>query len=50
MYFDENSNEPKGKCKLKAHKSYFVFEIREEEGKLRFIGGAPKVKWNIGRK
>lgn len=29
LYFDEKTNEVKGKCKLKPYKSYFVFEIRE---------------------
>ena len=29
LYFDENTNEVKGKCKLKPYKSYFAFEIRE---------------------
>ena len=29
LYFDEKSNEVKGKCKLKPYKSYFAFEIRE---------------------
>ena len=28
LYFDEKTNEVKGKCKLKPHKSYFAFEIR----------------------
>ena len=27
LYFDEETNEVKGKCKLKPHKSYFAFEI-----------------------
>ena len=31
LYFDENTNEVKGKCKLKPGKSYFVFEIREDK-------------------
>ncbi len=30
LYFDENTNEVKGKCKLKPYKSYFAFEIREK--------------------
>ena len=30
LYFDEESNEVKGKCKLKPYKKYFAFEIREE--------------------
>ena len=31
LYFDEESNEVKGKCKLKPYKSYFTFEIREKK-------------------
>lgn len=31
LYFDENTNEVKGKCKLKPHKSYFAFEIRDKK-------------------
>lgn len=31
LYFDENTNEVKGKCKLKPYKSYFAFEIREDK-------------------
>ncbi len=34
LYFDEKTNEVKGKCKLKPYKSYFAFEIRDsKEGK-----------------
>lgn len=29
LYFDEETNEIKGKCKLKPNKSYFAFEIKE---------------------
>ena len=29
LYFDEKTNEVKGKCKLKPYKSYFAFEISE---------------------
>ena len=29
LFFDERTNEVKGKCKLKPYKSYFAFEIRE---------------------
>ena len=29
LYFDEKTNEVKGKCKLKPYKSYFAFEVRE---------------------
>lgn len=31
VYLDEKTNEVKGKCKLKPYKSYFAFEIREEQ-------------------
>lgn len=31
VYLDEETNEVKGKCKLKPYKSYFAFEIREEQ-------------------
>ena len=30
LYFDEKTNEVKGKCKLKPHKSYFAFEVRDK--------------------
>ena len=30
LYFDEETNEVKGKCKLKANKSYFAFEIKTD--------------------
>ena len=30
LYFDDKTNEVKGKCKLKPYKSYFAFEIRED--------------------
>lgn len=29
LYFDKETNEVRGKCKLKPYKSYFAFEIRE---------------------
>ena len=29
LYFDEKTNEVKGRCKLNPYKSYFAFEIRE---------------------
>ena len=32
LYFDEKTNEVKGKCKLKPNKPYFAFEIRDEKG------------------
>lgn len=31
LYFDEKTNEVKGKCKLKPYKSYFAFEIRDKD-------------------
>ena len=31
LYFDENTNEVKGKCKLKPYKSYFAFEIKDKK-------------------
>ena len=31
LYFDEKTNEVKGKCKLKPNKSYFAFEIRDDK-------------------
>ena len=30
LYFDEKTNEVKGKCKLKPYKSYFAFELRDK--------------------
>ena len=34
LYFDEKTNEVKGKCNLKPYKSYFAFEIRDNQNKL----------------
>ena len=31
LYMDEETNEVKGKCKLKPYKSYFAFEIRDKK-------------------
>ncbi len=31
VYLDEETNEIKGKCKLKPYKSYFAFEVRPEQ-------------------
>ena len=31
LYFDKDTNEVKGKCKLKPYKSYFAFEIRDRK-------------------
>lgn len=33
LYFDEVTNEVKGKCRLKPFKNYFAFEIREIDNK-----------------
>lgn len=33
LYYDEETNEVKGKCKLKPYKKYFAFEIREDRNK-----------------
>lgn len=43
LYFDEKTNEVKGKCKLKPNKPYFTFEIREESNKFSLLGGTPIV-------
>lgn len=31
LYYDKETNEIKGKCKLKPNKSYFAFEIRDRK-------------------
>ena len=31
LYLDKETNEVKGKCKLKPYKSYFAFEIRDDK-------------------
>lgn len=31
LYYDEKTNDVKGKCKLKPYKSYFAFEIKESD-------------------
>lgn len=31
LYIDKDTNEVKGKCKLKPYKSYFTFEVREDK-------------------
>ena len=42
LYFDEETNEVKGKCKLKPFKNYFAFEIRDlSEEDIRIVGGNP---------
>ena len=43
VYFDEETNEVKGKCKLKPKKQYFAFEIREDNGSFELIGGTPTI-------
>lgn len=30
LYFDKETNEVRGKCKLKPYKSYFAFEVRDD--------------------
>ncbi len=34
LYFDKETNEIKGKCKLKPYKSYFAFEIRDKKSDM----------------
>ena len=42
LYFDEETNEVKGKCKLKANKNYFAFEVRNlTEDRIHVVGGNP---------
>lgn len=42
LYFDEETNEVKGKCKLKPYKNYFAFEVRElTDEKIHIVGGNP---------
>lgn len=43
LYFDERTNEVKGKCKLKPYKSYFAFEVRNESDDYRIVGGNPVI-------
>ena len=33
LYFDEKTNEVRGKCKLKPYKNYFAFEIKDNTSK-----------------
>lgn len=30
LYFDEEINEVRGKCKLKPYKKYFAFEVKQK--------------------
>ena len=34
LYYDENEDKVKGRCKLKPYKSYFAFEVRDDDGKV----------------
>lgn len=43
VYFDEKTNEVKGKCKLKANKQYFAFEVREKNDNFELLGGVPVI-------
>lgn len=43
LYFDEQTNEVKGKCKLKPYKSYFAFEVRQGNDDYRIVGGNPVI-------
>lgn len=43
LYFDEKTNEVKGKCKLKPYKSYFAFEVRQESDDYRILWGNPVI-------
>ena len=43
LYFDEKTNEVKGKCKLKPYKSYFAFEVRQEKDDYHVVGGNPVI-------
>jgi len=47
LYFDKQTNEVKGKCKLKPYKSYFAFEVREDKKKnlRRWIANGKRC-WN----
>ena len=41
----KETNEVKGKCKLKPYKSYFAFEIRENNDKeVEIVGGNPVIE------
>lgn len=45
LYFDEKTNEVKGKCKLKPYKSYFAFEVRQENDDYRIVGTNPVIPY-----
>lgn len=45
LYFDENTNEVKGKCKLKPYKNYFAFEVRQgNDDDYTLLGGSPVIE------
>lgn len=45
LYFDEETNEVKGKCKLKPYKNYFAFEIRQgEDDDFVLLWGSPVIE------
>ena len=45
LYFDEETNEVRGKCKLKPNKNYFAFEVRQGEGdNFKLLGGSPVIE------
>ena len=45
LYFDEDTNEVKGKCKLRPYKSYFAFEVRQgEDDDFILLGGSPVIE------
>lgn len=43
LYRDKETNEVKGKCKLKANKQYFAFEVREKNDNFELLGGVPVI-------
>ena len=44
VYFDKDTNEVRGKCKLKPYKSYFAFEVREDKDTNGPTNGGSKFK------
>ena len=45
LYFDEETNDVKGKCKLRPYKSYFAFEVRQgEDDDFMLLGGSPVIE------
>lgn len=43
VYFDERTNEVRGKCKLKANRQYFAFEVRDKNDNFELLGGVPVI-------